>query len=330
MVYFLARAALTLALMLPARSIRRSEAMPAIPALVGALRTHSVAAIGELHWCRQAGDFYIALVRDPGFQRVVNDIVVEFASGQSQALLDRYIVAGDSISPDTLRTIWRNTTKAASWESPIYARWLAAIRDVNRALPPGRRIRVLAGDTPIDWNRLHSQADWNRLGDNNVTFANVIEKEVIAKGRKALVVLGNNHLARGGTFRDRATNTASLVEAKYPGSMYLALIYYGPFGDSAADWQIAVEQWPAPAVFPLARNWTGNPVGTSAGQLPLAAFADALLYLGPRNALTIENPPPGALDSAYRRELARRSWIEFRDSTRVNRILPPAGGSGRS
>src|SRR5262245_5437650 len=88
----------------------------AIPAIVAAFASHPVVAIAEAHQLREAGDFYVALVRAPAFQRTVDDIVVEFASRQSQPLLDRYVVAGDSLPPDTLASIWRNTTKAASWE----------------------------------------------------------------------------------------------------------------------------------------------------------------------------------------------------------------------
>src|SRR5258705_495369 len=73
-----------------------------------------------------------------------------------------------------------------------------AIRGVNRTLPPSRRLRVLAGDTPVDWSRLQTLDDWEALGSNDVSFAAVINEEVIAKRRKALVVLGSNHLYRGG------------------------------------------------------------------------------------------------------------------------------------
>lgn len=298
---------------------------PAIAGLVEAFRTHAVVAIGELHGNRQAGDFYVALVRDPAFQRVTNDIVVEFASGQSQPLLDRYVLDGDSIPFDSLQSIWRNTTKVAAWDFPTYARWLAAIRDANRPLAKERRMRVLAGDTPVEWSRLHTRDDWARLGDNNESFARVIDEEVIAKHRKALVVLGNNHLARGGTFRDRSPNTTTRVETRSPGSIYVALIYYGGFGDEAADARISSERWPAPALTELAGSWIGERgVGTSAGTLPLATFADALLYLGPRRDLIEEHAPASYFDAAYRRELERRALIEWGDSSRLRLLVTPS------
>src|SRR5262249_12503951 len=142
-------------------------------------------------------------------------------------LLDRYIVEGDSLPPDTLRSIWRNTTKAVSWECPIYARWLAGIRDANRTLPHAKRIRVLAGDTQVDWSKIRSHADWAALGSNDVSFARVIEDEVLAKHHKALVVLGSNHLARGGSLRDGSPNTTTRVESRHPGSMCVIVQFNG-------------------------------------------------------------------------------------------------------
>jgi hypothetical protein len=162
------------------------------------------------------------------------------------------------------------------------------------------------------------------LGDNNRTFATVIAEQVIAKKRKALVVLGNNHLARGGTFRDRSPNVTSIVEGRYPGSIYVALIYYGGFGDDTADARIDAEHWPVPAIEPLADSWVGRrPIQTNVGSPPLATFADALLYLGRRDQLITERPTAADFDPAYLRELHRRSWIEWRDSTRVRLLLPP-------
>src|SRR5258706_6951565 len=93
-----------------------APAQPAVASIVAEFSRHPVVAIAEYHQLRQAGEFYAALVRDPGFQRTVDDIVIEFASGQSQALLDRYVVRGDSLPADSLRSIWRNTSKAASWD----------------------------------------------------------------------------------------------------------------------------------------------------------------------------------------------------------------------
>lgn len=122
-----------------------SQLVNAVSGIVASFQERPIVAIGECHWLREAGDFYVRLVHDPGFHRSVQEIVIEFASQNTQPLLDGHIAGEDMPLEDVCR-IWRDTAKAASWESPIYAQWLAAIRDVNRGLPPSRRLRVLAGD----------------------------------------------------------------------------------------------------------------------------------------------------------------------------------------
>jgi enterochelin esterase family protein len=297
-------------------------ARPAVAGLIAEFARHPVVAIAEYHQLPQAADFYIALVRDPSFQREVNDIVIEFASGQSQALLDRYVVKGDSIPPDSLRTIWRNTTKAASWESPVYARWLAAIRQVNRSLPATHRLRVLAGDTPVDWSRLHTSADWVALGPNDLSFARVIRDEVLARHHKALVVLGSNHLGRGGSFRDRSENTTTRVEAASPGSMYIALMFSGWPGGDTTESRIARERWPVPGLCACAGTWTGElQIANASGISSLGSRVDGLLYVGATASLQAEAPARAEVETFDSDELDRRSTIEWGDSTRARRFL---------
>ena len=314
--------ALTAALAHASATAAPAPARPAVAAIVAEFARHPIVAIAEVHQLRQAADLYIALVRDPGFQRAVNDIVVEFASVQSQPLLDRYVVAGDSIPADSLATIWRDTSKAASWDSPVNARWLAAIRDVNRALPRDHRLRVLAGDTRVDWSRLRAQADWNALGPNDISFAHVILDEVLAKHHHALVVLGSNHLGRKGSFRDGSENTTTRVEAAAPGSMYVALMWAGWPGGDTTESRIAGERWPVPGLCDCNGAWPGDLViANASGISKLGSRADGLLYVGPTTSFEVEHPRRPDLESYDVGELDRRSWIEYGDSARARRFL---------
>jgi hypothetical protein len=68
--------------------------------------------------------------------------------------------------------------------------WPAAIRDANQKLPATKRMRVLAGDTPIDWAKIKTHEDWLALGVSDVSFAKVVNEQVLDKKRKALLVLG--------------------------------------------------------------------------------------------------------------------------------------------
>ena len=235
------------------------------------------------------------------------------------------MVRGDSLPLDTVRTIWRNTTKAASWEFPVYARWLAAIRDVNRGLPVNRRLRVLAGDTRVDWPSLRAPADWAALGPNDISFSDVIAGDV-ARDRRVFVVLGSNHLMRTGA-RDGSRNTTTMVESRYPGATYVAWLYNGRPGGPEVDARIAREHWAAPSLVPMRDSWVGAiPVGDG----HFSELADALLYLGPPASLSVDQAPVSDFDVPYRRELDRRSWLEWGDSSRARTFLrlpppPPAG-----
>lgn len=292
--------------------------MPAIQGILDAFASHPLVAIAEMHGIRQAGDLYVSLVRDPEFQRAVDDIIVEFASGQSQDLLDRYVLDGADVPADSLRTIWRNTTKVVSWDSPIYQRWLAAVRDVNRGRPSGHRLRVLAGDTPIDWSRIRSRSDWTALGSNDASFARVIEREVLARHHRALVVLGSNHLGHGGAFRDGAPNTATRIDSHHPGALFVALMFAGWPGGGATEARIEREGWPSPGLVPLAGSCLG---AMRVGGVPLARRADAILYLGPTRDLKPEPAPRSELATYDTGELDRRSFVEWGDSTRARRFI---------
>ena len=288
------------------------DAADAIRGLIAAFRHHPVVIVGEVHWLEPAGQFYVRLVRDREFDETVEDIVVEFASRNNQPLLDAYI-AGRDLPIEEVRHIWRDTTKVASWESPIYARWLAAIRDVNRSLPPNRRLRVLAGDTAVDWQTIRTHADWQALaalGDNNVSFADVIVNQVLRRGHRALVVLGLNHVTKS---RDRNghEDTTTRVESRFPGSTYVVLLDHRGLLEPPAR---ALERLGrlGPNT-PILCELAGTPLGDSAVDhaIRLSDKADALLYLGPPETLTRAFPPAASLKPAYMKEVDRRSMIEW-------------------
>src|SRR5262245_59959188 len=112
----------------------------------------------EIHGLQEQADFTSLLIRHPAFSTKVNDIVVEFGNGLYQDVMDRY-VAGKDVSPSELRQVWRNTTQLLVWNAPIYEKFFANVRKLNQTLPASRRLRVLLGDPPIDWNKVQGRED---------------------------------------------------------------------------------------------------------------------------------------------------------------------------
>jgi hypothetical protein len=293
----------------------------AVPGIVRLFDNYSVVAIGEFHGYGELGDLYSALVRAPGFQAVVNDIVIEFASRHNQPILDRYILDCEDVPLNELRRVWRDTSKAThSWESPLYMAWLAAIQEVNKKLPANSRMRVLAGDTPIDWAKIKTHEDWFALGPNDVSFAKVVNEEVLDKKRKALLVLGAGHLAKDGGLLKQ--NAATRIEKAHPGALGIVFVfgtvppleYKDEVLKKMADWKI-------PSLYyPLKGTWLGKEPWL--GRAPLEQVADGLLYVGPPGTQKIIRSRRDMIDKAYFEELQRRSLIEW-GSTEPVEVLRP-------
>jgi hypothetical protein len=166
-----------------------------IAAITEAFRTHDIVTLCDPHGNVQVQAFLLALVRDSRFQQVVNDIVLETASARYQDAIDRF-VRGEEVEYRVLRQASEDHTVANSLGQDA-EELIRAVRGVNASLPDGRRLRVIAGDPPIDWENVMSQRDhqrWIALRDSYP--ADLIRRQVLDWGRRALVVYGQGHLQR--------------------------------------------------------------------------------------------------------------------------------------
>src|SRR5712691_10783641 len=176
---------------------RPAVPLDAIAAILDAFKTHAVVAVGEPHGNEQAAAFRVALVRDPRFADVVDDIVVESGNSQYQDTVDQ-VVNGQDVPGSTLRQAWQNTTVANFlWERPIYEQFFRSVREVNLSLAKPGRLRVLLGDPPINWNAVRTSDDLAKwLLERDSSAASIIRDQVLAKRRRALVIYGEGHFWR--------------------------------------------------------------------------------------------------------------------------------------
>lgn len=174
-----------------------------IDAILAQFRSHRLVALGEgRHTNEQAHAFRLALIRDSRFAEAVDDIVVEFGNSRYQDLMDKF-VRGEEVPDGVLRHVWQDTTQPTPiWDVPIYEEFFRAVWAVNSALAESRRLRVLLGDPPIDWDAIRTRTDMERwlsdreTSDRDRYAARVVQREVLAKGRRALIVYGDMHLQR--------------------------------------------------------------------------------------------------------------------------------------
>lgn len=128
---------------------------PAVPAILAAFDKYEVVGMPEAHGMKDVDDFVLSLIRNSAFPEKVNDIEVECGNSLYQPVLDRYI-AGEDVVFTEVRKVWRNTTQPMCGMSGFFEQFFPLVRAINQKLPPGKRLRVLAGDPPIDWGQVKS------------------------------------------------------------------------------------------------------------------------------------------------------------------------------
>lgn len=239
-----------------------------VKTLISAFDHVDVVALGEDHWRKVDSDLRIAIVRHPDFAKKVRFIVVEFGSSAQQSTLDRYI-RGEDVPLAELQQVWKSTTQGDIWDSPVYADFYAAVREVNKKLPADGRIRVLAGDPPAG----------SGLGRDGSAFS-ILEEQVLKTKGKALVIYGAGHLLRenGG---DPVPRITKLLETGHPGRTFVVITSGGPHRGSQ-DFERLLKTRERPVLVSFAKPpFRDLLVGAFPGQgITLGQIADAGVYFG--------------------------------------------------
>jgi hypothetical protein len=286
-------------------AVGQSRAKPSEPVatILDAFKTHQIVGIPDPHRNTAIQAFLLSLIRDARFPTVVNDIVVEFGNALYQDAADRF-VRGQDVPYETLRKIWLDTTQAQpASDTPQAEETLRTIRAVNAAVARERHLRVLLGDPPIVWDDVKTKADHLKWIGMRETFpASVVQREVLARGRKALLVYGVGHLSRKNPQANfestgAAASLVSLIEETNARVFNVGLTF-----DLDRE-RPEVSAWPAPSLVLLRGtdmgaapvSYDGPRVSVQGGQIVqisrdqwrnmrMEDQYDAMLYLGPRAA----------------------------------------------
>jgi hypothetical protein len=311
-------------------------ALDPVEAVLAGFDEHPIVAISESHWNEEVHQVLRAIIQDPRFLARADDIVVEFAGALHQDRLDRYI-SGEEVSIEELSAVWQDVVVSpqTTWDAPVYARFFETVRNVNLeagAAGSPHRLRVLAGDPPIDWSKVNSRAELLAIHedpdlDRDAWFASVVQTEVLAKGRRALLISGGGHLTRHNLWEAPAANpspdttTVRLLRARRDSVYVVYTLGSRILDDDELLGRLADLQ--APTVIPLGEHWLGTwdagdfigvrrynvegPGKWACAGRTFSEVADAALYLG--TTFTDSLPPLDYQSDAYRTELNRRRRI---------------------
>jgi hypothetical protein len=285
--------------------------------------TAPLVALGETHWVEEQHALIRALLFDAQFNETVDDIVVEFGNALHQPVLDRYL-AGENVPENELCRVWSECIGGAEsrvFESPVYPAFFHAVRS-SRQRRRSDSPRVLLVDPPFDWDG-GVTALARALRRRDEFFAEVVERHVLAAGRRALLLAGALHFTRRSESAEG--NAVQRLERAHGRCCTVVLPHY-LFPDvvqrrraEAAVLEDRLASWPHPALAQTHGTWLGeidatllvgdtairiepdgsrmevhtpfvDETGVPAAAVTLGEVADAYLYLGPSRSLTLLPP----------------------------------------
>ena len=310
----------------------RARPVDPITELIDAFRTRNIVTLTDPHGNVQVQAFLLSLVRDPRFPEAVNDIVIETASARYQDAIDRF-VRGDDVEWSVLRKAWEDHTVANNLGVHA-AELIRVVRTVNASASDARKLRVIAGDPPIDWDNI-TPGDgrrWIELRDSYP--ADLVRRQVLDRGRRALVVYGQGHLQRRQIVANydmstwQAQTVVSLLERDHGARIFNIWTLL----DRSVEMPDELKSWRVPGLatlrgttlgerdFALYSRGLGDGSRFSVKDGKLAAVPreewkmmrmedqfDALLYLGPPASMTTATVPAALCADAdfVRRRLER-------------------------
>lgn len=274
----------------------------AIEALIKQMERFPLVALGEVHQLQEFYDFLTALLYHPLLPEKITDIVVEFGNAHYQEITDQFLLTDQPVAKADLQQIWRTASGNILWDAPVYEQFFVTVRAINWTLPPSRRLRVLLGDPAFDpYTYDFASPNEERLQDwfaRDTHYAEIVEQEVMQKGRHALLIAGRYHLLRGlHTGRDsQELNAGTQLAQRYSHKLFvidsLVLSSQHPLVGQAR-----LAEWPRRSLALLAGTWLGHalrptPFSISREASIYSRQADAVLYLGPGELLTASRADP--------------------------------------
>ena len=129
-----------------------------------------------------------------------------WGNARYQDVVDRF-VSGQDVAYTDLRRAWQDTTVSHSAGNNylMMQEFLETVRAVNASAPREHQLRVVLGDPPIDWDNVRTRDDFQKwLAMRDSYPAAVIQLEVLAKQRRALVLYQANYI-----FNARTSSTTT-------------------------------------------------------------------------------------------------------------------------
>ncbi len=225
--------------------------------IVSKFADHDLVILGEFYRIKEDVDFVNRLIPRLYSEGGVSVIAIEFATSEDQAKIDSLF--GKVLFDGASATAIQRRFSGGMWPYSEYLQIYQTVWDLDRSLQPdAERFRVIALSPFVDWAKINhgteseAQAERQRVTQADTHMAQVLEREVLSKGLKALVYCGIRHaftrfkepVARDGEFvRSLESRMGNLLRRRL-GARVMTVALHSP--------------WPGPRREQLYRPCDGN------------------------------------------------------------------------
>jgi hypothetical protein len=257
--------------------------------VISKFSNHDIVFIGEYHRIKHDLELIHKLI--PRLYKAhVYNLGIEFGSYEHQDKVDRLITAK---TYDENLARWLIFEQDVAWGYKEYEDIYREAWKLNRSLPKrARRFRVVNLGYRANWTARKEEmapADWEKVwwqGDPDVHMANVVIKEFVDKGQKALIYSGNHHaftryhqpiydFENKKFLRFNTTRMGNVVYDKI-GDRAFNIYLHAPWGSNS---NLDVDTRPMHGVIDAVMQKLNNkPVGFDVRGTPFAAIADNQSY----------------------------------------------------
>ena len=228
--------------------------------------------------------------------------------------------------------MYRETIVMFAWNAPMYRAFYEAVREVNMKHTCPHPVRLVLGDPDMDWAKIDTVEQLKAVPDRDQFFADVVEREVLAKKHRALLISGALHALKSYPKREPGDDAgfsepsaAQLIERKRPGSIFIVGLVTTP---AAAE----TMKMPPPPSFRVVKGsaleklsfsiiapaWDAKPVivngkhdwelTDSNAWASMGKVVDGVLYLG-GDETRVFPPPSIYLEPVYQAQLRKRAAL---------------------
>ena len=312
------------------KSAYAQDAHPASQYVVGLFKSHEIVMVGELGRISQQVDFVASLIPDL-YKAGVSNLGTEYALASDQKQIDRVLTASTYDAKAVDQILF---DRMVIWGFKEYADLFHAAWQFNQTLPKGEKpFRIVGLSVTQEYQYLKSQKDATdpevvkkvmANGIPDVFMAQVIQKEFIDRGEKALVYMSFDHVFttyRNKQYTDRGktagiTNTERTGNIVYDriGTKAFSVCLHSPWSEpNGLGYPVGgvidalIKTLPAgsqSAGFTLAGTAFGNlPVknplyATGEPNLTLAGMFNGYVILGPISEYKAVTPIPDFINEA--------------------------------